>query len=326
VRYLAEIGTIIPWRTTADDRQLITSPFFWVGGFLSLGGVMNAGATVVCSDEHAPDILLEVIRSERVTQTTALSRSLMSCRDFRPEDLDQLRPQSLGQRSFFNRAEHGPPECWSNSLGMTETFGPHSGDPSAGLLASSPPGSFGRSLSGYGFKIVDPVTREELAPGEAGELCIRGPWVMEGFYKRDRTEVFDADGYYPTGDKCLIDAEGRLYFQGRLGGMIKTSGANVSPEEVEIALRSCDQVLDAAVFGLPDKNLGQMVTAVVVPAPGALPDEAGLKLQLRKYLSSFKIPKRILFMNSDQLPLTPSNKIRKSALADMVAAVLSATG
>jgi len=105
--------------------------------------------------------------------------------------------------------------------------------------------------------------------------------------------------------------------------MIKTSGANVSPEEVEEAIRLDPDVLDVAVFPIPDPKLEQMVVAVIAPRPGCDMTEESVKARLRSELSSFKVPKRILFMDFDALPRTPSNKIRRPALATMVAPQLT---
>jgi len=115
-----------------------------------------------------------------------------------------------------------------------------------------------------------------------------------------------------------LDAQGHLYFEGRLGGMIKTSGANVSPEEVEAAIRLIDGVIDVAVFGLPHPKLGQIVVAVACTTQASGLDEAGLRARLRGQISAFMIPRRVLFLDLDDFPRTPSNKIRKPALAMQV--------
>ena len=123
--------------------------------------------------------------------------------------------------------------------------------------------------------MVDPETGEEVAPGEVGELQLRGGGLMTGFYKVDRDEVFTPDGFYPTKDLVRIDADGYLWFVGRTGDMIKTSSANVSRLEVEAALNALPEVARSLVAGLPDPDLGELVAAAVVPAPGARADRGG---------------------------------------------------
>ena len=146
--------------------------------------------------------------------------------------------------------------------------------------------------------MVDPETGEEVAPGEVGELQLRGGGLMTGFYKVDRDEVFTPDGFYPTKDLVRIDADGYLWFVGRTGDMIKTSSANVSRLEVEAALNALPEVALSLVAGLPDPDLGELVVAAVIPAPGAEPTEDGLRAALRDRLSSFKIPRRIVFITA----------------------------
>jgi acyl-CoA synthetase (AMP-forming)/AMP-acid ligase II len=106
-------------------------------------------------------------------------------------------------------------------------------------------------MPGFETKIVD------------GELCIRGPFVMQRYYKRSREECFDADGWFHTGDLVRTDADGFVYFIGRRGAMIKTAGANVAPAEVERAIAKVTGGTIAHVIGLPDPERGQVVAAVV---------------------------------------------------------------
>jgi acyl-CoA synthetase (AMP-forming)/AMP-acid ligase II len=172
------------------------------------------------------------------------------------------------------------------------------------------------------LKIADPVTGVELGAGREGELLVRGPWLMDGFYKRERRKVFLADGYYATGDKALIDDEGNLFYRGRLSGMIKTSGANVSPEEVEVVLLMHPAVAEVAVVGMPDETAGEIVVAAVVLRHSHSISEFALRSALKGQISSFKIPRRILFMAAVDLPRTPSSKIRKPQLIQMLRGML----
>ena len=320
--FLAAVNTIVPFRNDANSRPLINAPFFWVGGLTAMSAGMTLGSTLVCQDTRSPSDILATIRAEKITHITGWEnalRALAAAPEFRPGDLDGLSPHNIMQRSFFNTDPSISSSHYPNALGMTETFGPHSGEPDGQLLPPEVAGAFGHALPGMEYKIIDPETGAQLAVGEAGELCVRGGWLMDGFYKRDRRDVFEPDGFYRTGDHCMVDAQGYLHFRGRLGGMIKTSAANVSPEEVENVLKSLDGVVEAAVFGVPHAKLGEMVIAVVALRGGSPLTEQALKAAVRAELSSFKVPKRILFMELAEFPKTPSNKIRKPALASMVA-------
>ena len=111
-------------------------------------------------------------------------------------------------------------------------------------------GSFGKPAPGFQTKIVDPDS------DGVGELCIRGPFVMQRYYKRSREECFDADGWFHTGDLVRIDDDGFVYFVGRLSAMIKTAGANVSAAEVEKAIAKVAGT-EAHVVGIPDAERGR---------------------------------------------------------------------
>jgi acyl-coenzyme A synthetase/AMP-(fatty) acid ligase len=124
---------------------------------------------------------------------------------------------------------------------------------------------------------------------------------------------------YPTKDLVRIDADGYLYFVGRTGDMIKTNSANVSRLEVEAALNALPEVELSLVAGLPDEQLGEMVAAAVVPAAGACPTERDLQAALRDRISSFKIPRRIVFISHEDVPRTSTEKVRLGDLAELIA-------
>ena len=155
------------------------------------------------------------------------------------------------------------PELRHNMLGLTEAG-------SVVLISADETdqpehrrGSFGKPAPGFETKIVDPDTGMPVEDGALGELCIRGPCLMQGYYKRSREECFDADGWFHTGDLVATDNDGFVYYIGRRGSMIKTAGANVSPAEVEQAIAKVTGGAVAHVFGIPDPERGQVVAAVV---------------------------------------------------------------
>jgi acyl-CoA synthetase (AMP-forming)/AMP-acid ligase II len=315
---------ITPVDTHREDRLIVTAPFFWVGGFLSLVGAMIRGATVICVDDHAPANLLAAVRSEKATHLSGADPLLNFIRDAPGayDDWKRLRPIGNSQLAYFNKSKTGEPLV--RSLGMTETLGPHSGLISDPRVPLDTAGTVGMVLEGMEYRFVDPETGAEVPAGQPGELCVRGDWLMAGMYKRERGEVFDADGFYHTGDLCTLRPDGFLFFHARIGGMIKTSGANVSPEEVEEVIRALDDVGEVAVVGVPDAKLGEMVVAAVVAAPGSPLDEAAVRARVQSQLSSFKAPKRVFFFDYLDLPRTPSNKIRKPALVEVIGGMLAA--
>ncbi|MDB5447554.1 MAG: Acyl-CoA synthetase family er 2 [Phenylobacterium sp.] len=312
--YMANGDGIIPANVRRGDRMIVTAPFFWIGGLLCLGGAMAHGASVISVDEHTPAALLSAVREHQATHLSGAESVLHSVREapgFLAADFAHLKPLTVNQRPILTRE---PRERVPNSLGMTETFGPHSGDNLGGQLPQGAEGSVGAALDGVEYKIIDPETGAPAAPGAFGELYVRTPWTMDGMYKKERSEVFDCDGYYPTGDQCRLGEGGYLFYGARISGMIKTSGANVSPEEVERAILAMPEVIDAAVFGVSDSRAGEQVVAAVALRAKASLDEAELKRRLRAQLSSFKAPKQVWFLAYEDIPRTPSNKIQKHTL------------
>ena len=148
-------------------------------------------------------------------------------------------------------------------------------------------GSCGPFLPGFEPRIVDPDTGKPCSTNEAGELWLRGPLMMEGYYGKLRSQIFDADGWWRSGDIGLINADGLFFLKGRISNMIKTSGANVAPREVEAVLRGMTGGLPCIVLGIPDARRGQSVAAVVItdrevdvdePAPATAAHEQAFQL------------------------------------------------
>jgi acyl-CoA synthetase (AMP-forming)/AMP-acid ligase II len=201
---------------------------------------------------------------------------------------------------------------------MSETFAPHSAEPLDFRMPADKPFCCGRPVNGYERRVVDPETGLDVAVGEVGELYLRGGALMTGMYKKRRSEVFTPDGFYPTGDLVRIDADDFLYFVARRGDMIKTRAANVSRLEVEAAMNALPEVEVAVVTGLDDAEFGQIVVAAVVPALGASPTEESLRAALRDELSSYKIPRRIVFIDEAAIPRTATGKLKLHELAQLI--------
>jgi acyl-CoA synthetase (AMP-forming)/AMP-acid ligase II len=269
-------------------------------------------------------VVLDTIARFQVNRVNSWGDLLVKLREAavaRGMDVDQI----VGLGAF--RDQEGqliPSPLQVNMLGMSESFAPHSAEPLNARLPDDKAGSSGRSVNGYERRVVNSETGEEVPPGEMGELQLRGGALMSGLYKVDRRKVFTPDGFYPTNDLVRIDADGYLYFIGRRGDMIKTRAANVSRLEVEAALRALPEVELAIVAGLPDPAYGQLVVAAVVPTPGAAPTEDSLKTALRSALSSYKIPRRIIFISQDDVPRTATGKVKLFETASMIAARMGA--
>ena len=137
---------------------------------------------------------------------------------------------------------------------------------------------------------------------------------MQGYYKKEREEVFDADGWVHTGDRCFMH-ENQPYFVGRFYEMIKSQGANVSPREVELYLEGWAEIEHALVFGLPHPTLEEEVTAVIVFKPGMRMTAEEIQDRARKEISSFKVPSRIEIIDDEaDIPWLGSGKPDKLQL------------
>jgi len=300
------------------DRLMTTQPFFWIGGLCtSMLAANHCGAAIVCPDRPTTDGMLTCIARDGVTHIALWLpqlRGLLAAQDA-GDIRERLKPNSAQQLGLFELA---PPELTPNSLGMTETCGPHSMELFGPPLPADRAHSFGRAVDDFERRIVDPETGAELAAGEVGELLVRGGSLMLGLHRKERREVFDPDGFYRTGDLASLSDDGHLFFAGRRGDMIKVSGANVSPQEVEEVLTAQPEVAEAAVVGLPDPVRGEMLVAAVVPRPGASIDERNLLARLRGELASYKLPRRLVVLSSDEIPRTASQKIRKPELSALI--------
>lgn len=282
-------------------RVLCAMPFFWVGGVQMLAGALHSGSAIVCQERFEAAGALDLIERERVTTMLGWATTLAAINEGYGDpsrDLSSLGSVPLPASTVGNRlgaSSKGDPP----NLGMTETLGPH------------------YHPEHFDYKVFDHVTGEVLPDGVEGEFCVRGYGLMAGFYKREREETFDADGWYHTGDRGYLE-DGRVFFTGRFTDMIKSGGANVAPLEVETVLQTFPEVRYAFVFGIPHPERGEEVTAVIVPDDGVVFDPDEIRQRARKELSSYKVPTSIHLLTLDDVPWLPSGKPDKLTLKQLV--------
>jgi acyl-CoA synthetase (AMP-forming)/AMP-acid ligase II len=270
-------------------RTFCAMPFFWVGGPQELLGGLHSGATIVTQPRFDITGALDLMERERCTTIVgwpALVAQLWDDPSFASRDLELPKPNLQALRS----SRGDPP-----NFGMTETFGPH------------------LNREWFEYKVVDPETGDALADGEAGEFCVRGFALMAGMVKREREDVFDADGWYHTGDRGYIEDE-RIFFLGRYSELVKAGGANVSPLEVEHVLASFHDVSVAFVLGVPDPDRGEAVAAVVVPVEGATLAVDDLRARVNEELSAYKVPTRWVVLAAAEVPLLANGKPDKRSM------------
>ncbi|WP_045879026.1 class I adenylate-forming enzyme family protein [Pseudofrankia sp. DC12] len=319
IRHLANLNDIR--RYTPEEALFSNSPFFWVGGFAyALLGTLVAGGRLVCSNASDPADVLDVLERERPTMVNGYAQSVAGLRadpTFARRDLSSIR---RGNLYSIMRADVRPvdPLLRHQMLGMTEAGSVCLVSADEGDQPERRRGSFGRPAPGFEARVAEP-DGSECGVGEVGELWLRGPFLMEGYYSRERHEVFDPDGWFHTGDLFAVDDEGLFYFHGRRGDLIKTGGANVSPSEVEAAIRDVAG-LTAHVVGLDDPARGQIVAAAVRVPSGGDVDAGDLRRQLAGRLSSYKVPRRFVLLADDEVPTMSSGKIDMPALRELLRA------
>ena len=301
-----------------DDVLYTPMPLFWVGGFsFTLVAAMHAGATLVFEDQFEPGATLELIERERITQVLGwphMAKALVDHPSFRSRDLSSIRGGSYA--ALLPQDQQAAAEVpRANSLGMTETLGPHTFDSKDNALPPDKEGSFGFPVPGVEHKIVDPVTLEDCPPGRNGEVWLRGYSLMLGLHKRERSEVFTPDGWYRTGDGGYFDEDGHFYFTGRMGDLIKSAGMNITPRDVELVLEAMPEVALAFVTGIDAGERGQDVVAAVALRPGETLDEDEARKRVKEEIASYKVPRHIaVFADQTELPWLDSGKIDRRRL------------
>jgi acyl-CoA synthetase (AMP-forming)/AMP-acid ligase II len=302
------------------DVLFSNSPFFWIGGFAyTFLGTLVAGATVLCSQEADPSRILDMMERERPTMCNGYAASataLAADPSFPERDLSSMRRGNL-YSLMPSDVVPADPALRTNMLGMTEGGSvvlSGTVEEAEKDLPEQLRGSFGRPTPDLEARIVDQTTGADCAVGEKGELWLRGPAMLLGYYGVERDRTFDADGWYHAGDLVHRDADDHWYFHGRGDDMIKTAGANVSPVEVQDAVRSATG-LESIAFAVPDPEKGYVVAlALLTDEPAPALDQ--VQTQLRTLLSAYKVPKLMQVMRPAEVPLRSSGKVDVSALRE----------
>ena len=280
-------------------RYFCAFPFFWIGGTLVLGAALQSGATVLCVERFEPGAALDLVERERATHVLGWPTLLQSMRDdpsFPRRDLPAIPGLTVGPADVA--LVESPVPGVPAHRGMSETVG---------------------NIGSVEHRVVDPDTGCDVTDGQEGELLVRGYGLMHGYYKRERAEVFDDDGWLHTGDRVFLH-EDRPYFVGRYTEMVKSRGANVAPREVELFLEEhFEEVLYAFVLGTPHAERGEEVTAVLVPAQGRTIDPGDLIARAREQISGYKVPTRIEIWAEADVPWLGSGKPDKLAIRDRLA-------
>ncbi|HET9007524.1 MAG TPA: AMP-binding protein [Actinomycetes bacterium] len=309
-------------RVGERDTLLAVPPFSHIMGFLvTLALPLCSGATVVTMPRFDPGRFLELLERHRVTVLVGappMLRVLAGHPLAAGADLGSLELVVCGGAPLTADAQRAlsarlPGATVGQAWGLTETtVGLSMPDRDAGSV----PGTVGRVMPNTELRVVDPGSGRDLAAGQPGELVARGPQVMAGYLHRPEATaaMVDPDGWLRTGDLGLVDGQGNVVIVDRLKELIKVSGYQVAPAELEALLATHPAVADAAVLRRRDPASGEVPVAVVVPRPGAEPDPDELLAWVAERVEPHKRVRAVRF--ADAIPRTPSGKLLRRALAD----------
>ncbi len=306
----------------AGEVCLVAMPNFHVAG-LNMGVLtVAAGATAIIMKQVDPVKVLDAVEAygiENMFLVPAVIQFLIAVPDIRSRKLSTLKRIFYGASPISDEVLLKAKELlgagFTQLYGLTETVGggtflaPEDHDPARGRLRSC-----GRPYPKFEVKVVDGAGRT-LPVGEVGEILIKSPCVMKGYWnKPDATAKAIVDGWFYTGDAGYFDADGYLYIHDRVKDMIVSGAENVYPAEVENALMSHPAIADAAVIGVPDDKWGEAVKAIVVLKPGVEASAEDIIAFCKTRIASYKTPKSIDFIAA--LPRNPSGKILRRELRD----------
>ena len=306
----------------SGDTVLAAMPFFHVAGVNIALIAMASGARSAILRDAAPQLILDTIAHERVNHAflaPALIQMLMQAPGIDGADLSSMRTLTYGaspiSEDLLARASARFGCEFVQLYGMTETCGAgtflsHADhDPAKGKLRSC-----GVPWPGLELKIVG-EDETEVARGAVGEVLIRSPVVMKGYWNNpDATAAAIGDGWMRTGDAAYMDEDGYVFIYDRVKDMIRTGGESVYPAEVENALFGHPSIADAAVIGVPDDTWGEAVKAIVVLKPGAPPDAADIIAWARARIAHFEAPKSVDFV--DSIPRNITGKVLRRELRE----------
>jgi long-chain acyl-CoA synthetase len=309
-------NVIFSERSTEHDTALLFLPFNHVFGQMH---IMNATILSAGCIEMIPafdmDAVLEILGQGRVTKLFAVPTLYT-----RFLQLDNLKARLGAVRYCFSAAasiaaEHVAQWKARTGLSIYESYGMTEAAPMVTYnhMHRHVVGSVGTPVSGVEVEIRD-LWGNPVAPGEKGEICIRGRNIMKGYLNNVEANeaAFWKDGWFRSGDLGIIDPHGYLFIADRIKDMIITGGENVYPREVEEVLYSHPNVSECAVIGLPDPEWGERATAVIVTKSGQAIDFTEIKSFLKSKLSPFKVPKEYRFV--EELPKSHTGKILKRML------------
>ncbi|MDH3759548.1 MAG: malonyl-CoA synthase [Gammaproteobacteria bacterium] len=306
------------WRFSADDVLLHALPIFHTHGlFVATNIIMICGGSMIFLSRFDVDALIEQLpRATSLMGVPTFYTRLLADARFDRDLVAHMRLFVSGSAPMLAET-HVQFEATTGHrilerYGMTETnmntSNPYDGERRAG--------SVGFALPGVEIKITDPENGAALAQGETGIIEIRGPNVFLGYWRKPEKTALELreDGFFISGDMGMIDDDGYLHILGREKDLVISGGYNIYPKQIETEIDALDGVVESAVFGIAEADLGEVVAAAVVLEAGARLDQEQLLDALRPRLARFKLPRKLVLL--DQLPRNAMGKVQKNLLRD----------
>jgi fatty-acyl-CoA synthase len=313
------LAHLVEFGFTRDDLGLACGPLYHVGALdLTTTTLIAAGATVIIHRMFDAAAVVDELERSRVTTVwlaPAMVNAIMALPDVETRNLSSVRVIINGGEKMpiplIERIQRTFPSAWfADAYGLTETVSGDTFLDRDSIVTKL--GSVGRPCLHLELDIWDPDGKP-VAPGESGEIVMRGPKVFKGYWRDPgATEKAFAGGWFHTGDIGVRDDDGYLFIVDRLKDMIVSGGENIAGSEVERVLYEHDAVLEAAVVGRPDGRWGEVPVAHVVLRHNATVTADELIDHCRANLAKFKVPKDVVFL--DALPRNPSGKVLKREL------------
>jgi len=304
------------WRFSADDVLLHALPIFHTHGlFVATNITLLAGGAMIFLPRFEIDSVIAALPRAtammgvptfytRLLDDARLSRALTAHMRLFVSGSAPLLAET--HERFEARTGHRILERYGMTETNMNTSNPYEGERRAGTV--------GMPLPGVELKITDPETGTEMAPGEVGQIEVRGPNVFQGYWRMPEKTAAErrADGFFITGDLGLIDADGYVRIVGRNKDLIISGGYNIYPREIELVLDAQPGVRESAVIGVPHPDFGETPVAVIVPEPGAAPDLEAIAEAAGRALARFKQPRRLIL--AEALPRNAMGKVQKAQL------------
>jgi long-chain acyl-CoA synthetase len=303
------------------EGLLFIFPFFHSAGHLCMHLSIWMGLRDVLIPKPDPALLADAIARSRPNYIGAVPTTyvgLLALEKFRKMDLSFIKGFFSGAaplpEEIIRQLKEATGSVMLEIYGMTETSPVVTATPWRGQIKV---GTVGIPVPSTDMKIMDTETGDtEMPPGEAGEICFRGPQVMTGYYRKpEETEAIIRDGWIYTGDIGVVDEDGYLMIVDRKKDVIIAGGFNVYPKEIDEVLFTHPKILEACTIGVPDAYRGETVKSFIVVRPGESLTAAEIFEFCREKLSAYKVPKRIEFM--DDLPKSAVGKILRRELREM---------